>query len=194
MYINSMILTPNIQIDTTHIRNFEQMSWEFNAESTDSDVYYGYGDLKGFAIEMKMTHTLQGNTVLVRITDQTDGDEVLFARLVSAPLPQGSLPWSRKVYVMDRIRVHKNYIGNGIAPGLYRWLASRGYTIISDSHQTQTSLAVWRKLAAKGSVYTINLNDGNWRAYDPLKVEDWMLFGNGDPGKYWPIRFILPGN
>jgi len=189
-----MILTPNIQIDAVHVRNFEQMAWEFDTEQAVSEVFKGYGDLRGFDIDLKFVSGLQGNTVLVRVSDQDDGENALFARLISAPVPQGSLPWSRKMYVMDKVRVNKKYVGNGIAPAVYRWLATQGYTVISDSHQTQTSLAVWRKLAAKGSVYTININDGNWRSYDPLKVEDWMLFGNGDLERYWPIRFVLPGN
>lgn len=142
-------------------------------------------------IEIKHILHLQGNGMLLLVTDN-DGTPVVVARLISAPVPQGAFPWSRKVYVMDRIRVDSQNIGNGYAPAVYRWLADRGYTIISDSHQTQTSLTVWRNIATKTPVFTVNINDGTWRAYDPLKVEDWMLFGNNDLERYWGIRFLLP--
>ena len=117
----------------------------------------------------------------------------MVCRLIAAPVPQGMLPWGRKVYVMDRIRVHNEYIGRGLAPAMYYWLSNEGYTIISDSHQTANSLAVWHKMASRGGIFTANLNEMTWRPYDPTRVEDWMLFGNGDGTRYWPIRFVLPG-
>ena len=94
---------------------------------------------------------------------------------------------------MDRIKVHPDYAGRGLAPAVYTWLCENGYTIMSDSHQNTNSLAVWHKLGKKGGVFTININDGTWRSYDPNKTEDWMVFGNNDPVRYWSIRFIMPG-
>lgn len=139
---------------------------------------------------VKPIRTLQGNGLYVAVHDGNEG--ILICRLVSAPVPQGALPWGRKIYVMDRIRVHGDYVGRGLAPAVYRWLSDNGYTVMSDSHQNGNSLAVWRKLAKRGGVFTVNIDEGGWRPYDPTKVEDWMLFGNGDGSRYWPIRFVLP--
>lgn len=189
-----MILTPTITIDSNHLASFNKQVKEFNSESAFSqETHNGSGDLQGMTIDLKRIRTLQGIGILVLVSSN-DGDPVLVARLISAPVPQGAFPWSRKVVVMDRIRVHRNWIGEGYAPALYRWLSDRGYTVISDSHQTQTSLAVWRKLGSQGGVFTVNLTDGTWRIYDPLKVEDWMLFGTSDPERSWGIRFLLPAN
>jgi len=186
-----MILTPTITIDSDHLASFNKEIKEFDQTPGTVTKHWGTRDLNGLAIELKHIRTLQGNGVLVMATDN-NGDVVLVARLVSAPVPPGAFQWSRKVYTMDRIRVHNDYVGQGIAPAMYRWLADQGYTIISDSHQTPISLAVWRKLGTGGGVFTVNLADGTLRPYDPLRVEDWILFGNGDGTRYWPIRFVLP--
>lgn len=192
VYTTSMILTPTITIDSDHLASFNKQVKEFNKEPCASqETHKGSRDLQGMTIDLKHIQTLQGNSILILIS-ANDGDPVLVARLIPAPVPQGAFPWSRKVVVMDRIRVHRDWIGKGCAPALYRWLSNQGYTVISDSHQTQTSLAVWRKLGSQGGVFTVNLNDGTWRTYDPLKVEDWMLFGNNDLERYWGIRFLLP--
>jgi hypothetical protein len=186
-----MILTPTITVNNDHLASFNKEIKEFNRSNGSHSKYYGNGHLDGTVIEMKHIRAAQGNGILIMCTSN-NGDVLATARLLSAPIPQGALPWSRKVYVVDRIRVHNDYIGNGIAPALYVWLADRGYTLISDSHQTPVSLAVWRKLASKEKVFTINIEDGMWRPYDPMRVEDWMLFGNNDQMRYWPIRFVLP--
>ena len=189
-----MILTPTIPIDSDHLASFRKEVKQFDStHAKKHEKFYGTGELQGMSIEIKHISHLQGNGMLLLVTDN-DGTPVVVARLISAPVPQGAFPWSRKVYVMDRIRVDSQNIGNGYAPAVYSWLADRGYTIISDSHQTQTSLAIWRKLGGQGGVFTVNLNDGTWRNYDPLKVEDWMLFGNNDLERYWGIRFLLPAS
>ena len=187
-----MILTPTITIDSDHLASFRKEVKEFDREpSKKHEKFYGKDELQNMTIEVKHVNLLQGNGMLILVTD-VEGNPVVSARLVSAPVPQGALPWGRKIYIMDRIRVHSDWIGEGYAPALYRWCSQNGYTLISDSHQTPTSLAVWHKLGAEGGVLTVNINDGSWRTYDPLKVEDWMLFGNGDPVRYWGIRFVLP--
>jgi len=187
-----MILTPTITIDSDHTANFKMLVKEHQTEPPSrEEIHRGTGDLQGMSVEIKHVSTLQGNGMLLLLRAKNN-DPVVVARLISAPVPQGAFPWSRKVYVMDRIRTGRDWIGEGYAVAVYRWLSDHGYTVISDSHQTQTSLAVWRKLGAQGGVFTVNLNDGTWRSYDPLKVEDWMLFGNGDWGRYWGIRFLLP--
>jgi hypothetical protein len=187
-----MILTPTITIDSNHTASFNKQVKEFHSELAYSqETHNGSGDLQGMSIDVKHIRTLQGNGMLVLISSN-DGDPVVVARLIAAPVPQGAFPWSNKVVVMDRIRVHRDWIGEEYAPALYRWISERGYTVISDSHQTQTSMAVWRKLGSQGNVFTVNINDCTWRSYDPLKVEDWMLFGNNDMERYWGIRFMLP--
>jgi hypothetical protein len=187
-----MILTPNIAIDNTHMNTFQNEFVTYENTPGEESSYYGSDDLKNCTIFVKKIRTPQGNGIYLAVSNKSEG--ILICRLIAAPVPQGALPWGRKMYVMDKIRVHENYVGRGLAPAVYRWLADNGYTVMSDSHQTQTSLAVWRKLATGGKVYTININDGTWRQYDPLRVEDWMLFGNGDLSRYWPIRFVLPAN
>lgn len=188
-----MILTPTITIDNNNLASFNKEIKEFDRTPGVVTKHWGSGELTGLVIELKQVRTPQGNGLLVMATDN-NGDVVLMARLVSAPVPQGAFQWSRKVYVIDRVRVHNDYVGQGIAPDMYRWLSDMGYTLISDSHQTPVSLAVWRKLGAAGGVFTVNLTDGTWRSYNPLNVEDWVLFGNNDGSRYWPIRFMLPAN
>lgn len=187
-----MILTPTITIDSDHTATFKALVKEYqNETSKHEETHQGTGDLRGMSVQIKHICTLQGNGMLVLLSANNSGP-VVVARLIAAPVPQGAFPWSRKVYVMDRIRTSRDWIGGGYAPALYRWLSDHGYTVISDSHQTSASLAVWHKLGAEGGVFTTNINEGSWRPYDPLKVEDWMLFGNGDPVRYWGIRFVLP--
>lgn len=186
-----MILTPTITIDKDNLANFNKEVKEFDKTPGAVTKHWGDGWLEGATIEIKKIRTPQGNGILLMVTD--NGDDVLaVCRLVSAPVKQGSLPWGNKVYIMDRIRVHNNFIGRGIAPEIYNWLSRNEYTVISDSHQNSTSLAVWHKLGKQGGVFTVNLGDNSWRPYDPMKVEDWMLFGNNDQMRYWPIRFVLP--
>jgi hypothetical protein len=191
VYINGMILTPTITIDNNNLASFNKEIKEFDRTPGNVTKHWGSRDLDGLSIELKKINTSQGNGVLIMATDTT-GDVMLTARLISAPVPPAAFQWSRKVYVIDRVRVHNDYVGQGITPGIYRWLTDMGYTLISDSHQTPVSLAVWRKLGTAGGVYTLNLEDGMYRPYDPLRVEDWMLFGNNNLMKYWPIRFLLP--
>lgn len=186
-----MILTPTITIDNNNLAFFNKEIKDFDRTPGTTTKHWGTRELNGLSIELKQVRTQQGNGVLIMATDN-NGDVVLTARLISAPVPQGVFQWSRKVYVVDRVRVHNDYVGQGIAPAMYRWLSDMGYTLISDSHQTQVSLAMWRKLGSAGGVFTVNLEDGSWRPYDPLRVEDWVLFGNNNPVKYWPIRFLLP--
>ena len=185
-----MIITPSIVIDNTHQNAFQAEFERFNNTKGDTSRHWGTGDLETLNITVKKIRTPQGNGLYVAVDNGEEG--ILVCRLVSAPVPQGALPWGRKLYVMDTIRVHSDYVGRGLAPAIYRWLANNGYTIISDSHQTPISLAVWRKMGSQGGVFTVNLADGTWRPYDPTRVEDWMLFGNGDGSRYWPIRFVLP--
>jgi hypothetical protein len=90
------------------------------------------------------------------------------------------------------IRVHGDWIGHDIAPNLYNWMSQQGISVLSDAQQTPQSLAVWHKLGGTGRVFTVDMRTGIWRSYDPLKVEDWMLFGNGNPMWYWGVRFVLP--
>lgn len=187
-----MILTPNIVIDKTHMNMFQKEFETYENTPGEEFTYYGSDDLEDCTISVKKIRTLQGNGILVAVSHKSES--ILICRLITAPVPQGALPWGRKIYVMDKIRVHGDYIGQDLAPAIYRWLAEHGYTIMSDSHQNQSSLAVWRKLATTNKVYTININDGMWRPYDPLKIEDWMLFGNGDLAKYWPIRLVMPAS
>lgn len=187
-----MIFTPNIVINNEHQNAFQNEFAKYNSTEGEVTKYWGTGELETLSVTVKKICTPQGNGMYVAVSDGNEG--ILICRLIAAPVPQGALPWGRKIYTMDKIRVHGDYVGRGLAPAIYRWLADHGYTIMSDSHQTQTSLAVWRKLASTGKVYTINIHEGTWRPYDPLRVEDWMLFGNNDPSRYWPIRFIFPSN
>ena len=186
-----MIITPNIQIDVDNLNAFNQQCEEYTSTEGSETKHWGSDEFTGSMIHVKKIRTPQGNGLLVTVANKKQ--VFLVCRLIAAPVPQGVLPWGRKIYVMDRIRVHNDYIGRGFAPAIYRWLADQGYTIISDSHQTATSLAIWHKMASRGGVFTVNLNEMTWRPYDPTRVEDWMLFGNGDGVRYWPIRFVLPG-
>ena len=186
-----MIITPNIQIDVDNLNAFNQECEKYARTEGSETAHRGSGEFASSTISVKKIRTLQGNGLLVVVSNRNE--PYMVCRLIAAPVPQGMLPWGRKVYVMDRIRVHNEYIGRGLAPAMYYWLANEGYTIISDSHQTANSLAVWHKMASRGGIFTANLNEMTWRPYDPTRVEDWMLFGNGDGTRYWPIRFVLPG-
>jgi GNAT superfamily N-acetyltransferase len=185
-----MIITPTTRIDNDHMNAFQHDFAEYNKCRGPQTAQRGHGDLAGLSIAVKHTRTLQGNGLLVAVSDRNEG--ILICRLIAAPVPQGALPWGRKIYVMDRIRVHEDYVGRGLAPHVYHWLSENGYTIMSDSHQNSNSLAVWHKLGKRGGVFTVNIEDGTWRPYDPTKIEDWMIFGNNDPVRYWPIRLVLP--
>jgi hypothetical protein len=189
-YIDNMIITPTTQLNAAHMTAFNADCREYTTAQGEETKHRGTGDLEGTTVKVKRVRTLQGNSLLVTVGD---GNEVfLVCRLVSAPVPQGGFPWGRKIYVMDRIRVHPGYAGRGLAPMLYVWLSENGYTVMSDSHQNGNSLAVWHKLGARGGVLLVNIVDGTWRTYDPNKIEDWMVFGNGDMTRYWPIRLVLP--
>lgn len=187
-----MILTPNIAIDNTHSNAFKEEFKKYKNCKIEASKHWGTGkyEHENLTIEIKKIRTLQGNGLYMAVTNKNDC--ILICKLISAPIPQGVLPWGRKIYVMDSIRVNEKYIGRGFAPMIYNWLADNGYTIISDSHQNVNSLAVWHKLGRSGGVFTINLEDGTRRVYNPLTVEDWMLFGNNDLKRYWPVRFVLP--
>jgi len=184
-----MIITPNIAIDNDHMNAFQEEFHTYNSTPGEEFTHWGSGDLETCDVVVKKIRTPQGNGMYVAVSNGKEG--ILICRLIAAPVPQGVFPWGRKIYVMDRIRVHEDYVGRGLAPAIYRWLAENGYTIMSDSHQTGNSLAVWRKLAKNGGVYVVNVEDCTWRPYNPLNVEDWMLFGNNEL-KYWNIRFVLP--
>jgi hypothetical protein len=190
VYITGMILTPNITIDNENMDAFNDECLQYTHQEGEEIKYHGSGDFAGSMINIKKIRTPQGNGLLVIVSNRQEA--YLVCRLIAAPIPQGVFPWGRKVYVMDRIRIHSEYAGRGLAPMLYGWLSENGYTIMSDSHQNGNSLAVWHKLGKKGGVFTVNIEDGMWRPYDPTKVEDWMVFGNNDPIRYWPIRFVLP--
>lgn len=185
-----MILTPNIVIDNEHQNAFQNEFEKYNNTEGQVSKHWGTGDLETLNIFVKKIRTLQGNGMYVAVSNKKEG--ILICRLIAAPVPQGALPWGRKIYVMDSIRVHEDYIGRGLAPAVYTWLAENGYTIMSDSHQNANSLAIWHKLGKIGGVFTFNLEDGTYRPYNPLTVEDWVLFGNNDLKRYWPIRFVLP--
>ena len=185
-----MIITPTTRIDNTHANAFQEEFAKYNSTSGEVTNHWGTGDLETLDVSVKKIRTLQGNGMYVVMSNGEEG--ILICRLITAPVPQGALPWGRNIYVMDKIMVHPEYVGRGLAPAVYRWLCENGYTVMSDSHQNSNSLAVWHKLAKSGGVFTINLNDGMWRNYDPTRVEDWVLFGNNDQTKYWPIRFVLP--
>lgn len=185
-----MIITPNTVIDSSHLNAFKAECEEYTRESGEQTKHWGTGDLEGTTISVKRICTLQGNGLLVTVSN--DDEVFLVCRLIAAPVNCGNYPWGRKIYVMDRIKIHNHYIGRGLAPMIYRWLVDNGYTIISDSHQNGNSMAVWRKLAKTGNVFILNMEDNTWRPYNPLNVEDWMLFGNNDLAKNWNIRLVLP--
>ena len=184
-----MIITPNIAIDNTHMNAFQQEFETYNSTPGEESTHWGTGELETCDVVVKKIRTLQGNGLYVAVNNGKEG--ILICKLISAPIVPGSVPWGRKVYVMDIIRVHEDYIGRGLAPAIYRWLAEHGYTIISDSHQTGNSLAVWKKLAKTETVFMYNMEDNTWRNYNPLTTEDWVLFGNNDLRKNWNIRFVL---
>jgi hypothetical protein len=190
VYIDTMIITANTVIDNSHLNAFKADCEAYKTADGPKSTYRGTGDLEGTTIVMKKIRTPQGNGFWVVVSNNKD--IFLVCKLIAAPVPQGALPWGRKIYVMDSIKVHNNFIGRNLAPTIYTWLSENGYTIMSDSHQNTNSLAVWHKLGKKGNVFTVNINDGTWRSYDPLKIEDWMLFGNNDQTRYWPIRLVLP--
>lgn len=185
-----MIITPNIAIDNDLMNAFQEEFETYNNTPGEESTHRGSGDLETCDVVVKKIRTLQGNGMYIVVNNGNEG--VLICRLVSAPVPQGAFPWGRKMYVMDKIMVHPEYAGRGLAPAVYLWLAEHGYTIMSDSHQNTNSLAVWHKLGKRGGVLLVNIEDGTWRPYDPNKIEDWMVFGNGDFTRYWPIRFVLP--
>lgn len=185
-----MIITPNIAIDNTHANTFQKEFETYNSTPGEETTHWGSGDLETCDVVVKSIRTPQGNGMYVAVSNGKEG--ILICKLIAAPVPQGALPWGRKIYVMDKILVHPKYAGRGLGMAIYSWLADNGYTVMSDSHQTPNSLAVWHKLGKRGNVFVININDGTWRPYDPNKTEDWMLFGNNDPMKYWPVRFVLP--
>ena len=185
-----MIITPTTQLNNSNLIAFNADCAEYARANGEETKHRGTGDLEGTTISVKRVSGLQGNTLLVTVGN--DDEVFMVCRLISAPVPQGGFPWGRKIYVMDRIRVNNAYAGRGLAPMVYLWLSANGYTIMSDSHQNGNSLAVWHKLGARGGVLLVNIVDGTWRPYDPNKIEDWMVFGNGDMARYWPIRFVLP--
>lgn len=186
-----MIITRNIAIDNDHMNAFQDEYAQLNRAKGEVTKHRGTGDLETLNITVKKIRTLQGNGMYVSVDNGEEG--IFICRLVSAPVPQGGFPWGRKIYVMDRMRVHADYAGRGLAPAVYTWLAEQGYTVMSDSHQNTNSLAVWHKLGKRGGIFTVNLVDGTWRPYDPMRIEDWMIFGNNDQTRYWPIRFVFPG-
>lgn len=187
-----MIITSTTRIDNNYANAFEEEFVKYNNTPGEETIHLGSGDLETCDVVIKKIRTLQGNGMYLAVSNGREG--IAICRLITAPVPQGALPWGRKIYVMDMIKVHPDYVGKGIAPAIYRWLAENGYTIMSDSHQNGNSLAVWRKLALTEKVFMINIDDGSWRPYEPLKVEDWVLFGNGDMTRYWPVRLVLPAN
>jgi hypothetical protein len=184
-----MIITPNIDIDNTHMNTFQDEFVTYENTPGEESTHYGSGDLEDCTVFVKKIRTLQGNGMYLVVSNKREA--ILICRLVAAPVPQGAFPWGRKIYVMDKILVHLDYAGSGLAPAVYTWLADNGYTVMSDSHQNSNSLAVWHKLGKRGGVFVVNIEEGTWRPYDPSKTEDWMLFGNNDPVRYWPIRFVL---
>jgi hypothetical protein len=185
-----MIITANTVIDNSHRNAFIAECKKYDKTEGVQTFHQGTGDLEGTTIGMKHIRTPQGNGIMLIVSN--DDEVILVCKLIAAPVNVGHYPWGRKMYVMDQIRVHNAYVGRGVAPMIYRWLNENGYTIISDSHQNGNSMAVWRKLAKTGGVYILNMEDHAWRPYNPVNVEDWMLFGNNDQSKYWNIRFVLP--
>jgi GNAT superfamily N-acetyltransferase len=187
-----MILTPNIAIDNDHMNAFQNEFEIYNSIEGETTNHWGSGELETCDIIIKKIRTPQGNGMYVAVSNGREG--IFICRLIAAPVVQGTLPWGRKIYVMDKIMVHADYVGRGLAPAVYTWLADNGYTIMSDSHQTQTSLAVWKKLAFGGKVFMVDIGTErpSWRPYDPMKTEDWVVFGNGNFVDYWPVRFVLP--
>lgn len=184
-----MIITPNIGIDNDLMNAFQEEFQTYNSTPGEETTHWGSGELETCDVVIKKIRTLQGNGMYLAVNNGKEG--IMICRLIAAPVPQGVLPWGRKIYVMDKIMVHPDYAGHGLAPAVYTWLAENGYTIMSDSHQNGNSLAVWHKLGKRGGVFMVNIEEGTWRPYDPSKTEDWMLFGNNDPIRYWPIRFVL---
>jgi GNAT superfamily N-acetyltransferase len=186
-----MIITPNIAIDNTHMNTFQNEFVTYENTPEKESTHYGSGDLEGCTIYIKKIRTLQGNGMYLAVTNKNEG--ILICRLIAAPVVQGTVPWGRKIYVMDRIRVHEDYVGRGLAPAIYRWLAEQGYTVMSDSHQNGNSLAIWKKLAKTDTVFMYNIVDNTWRLYNPTIIEDWVIFGNNDLSRCWSTRLILPG-
>lgn len=187
-----MILTPHIVINSDHNNKLENAvkghTWDRKCQKafwTNSRL----PDSTNFPVEVstKKIATEQGNGMIVKCS--VNGKTVAYAKFLSAPIV---LPWSRRVYAVDMIRVHSDWIGHDIAPNLYNWMSQQGITVLSDAQQTPQSLAVWHKLGTTGKVFTVDMRTGIWRSYDPLKIEDWMLFGNGNPMWYWGVRFVLP--
>jgi hypothetical protein len=185
-----MIITPNSVMDSEHMIAFQDEFAKYNSTPGEESSHWGSGELEHYEVVVKKIRTLQGNGLYVVVSNGREG--ILICRLISAPVVPGSVPWGRKVYVMDSIRIHEDYVGRGIAPAVYRWLVEHGYTIVSDSHQTGNSLAVWKKLAKMETVFMYNMEDNTWRNYNPMTTEDWVLFGNNDLRKNWNIRFVIP--
>jgi hypothetical protein len=194
-----MIYTANTTFDKNHLANFTKEVARFD---NDPKTVTSYRLDRGVFVQhindyldvyMKAVRTHQGNGYEILITDARN-NPVLVARVMSAPIPQGILPWGYKNYIMDKVKVHIKWAGRGVTGALYTWLADRGFTIISDSHQNQNSLAVWKKLASTQKVFMFDMARMAWKPYDPVKTEDWVVFGNGNLVEYWPIRFVLPGN
>lgn len=192
-----MIYTSTSIQNDNHLANFNTDVDEFNASSVSMNSFYGekgvfVSDTDSYLdVHVKKIVTLQGNGLLLMCMNKQN-KPVLIARLIAAPVPQGTLPWGYKVYVVDRVKIHPKWAGRGVCGSVYNWLTEQGYTLISDSHQSQNSLAVWKKLATTEKVFMFDMDRLAWKPYDPTKIEDWVLFGNGNMMDYWPVRLILP--
>lgn len=192
-----MIYTATSIQSDNHLANFNIDVDEFTAATASMNSYYGEKGVfvpnmdNYLDVHVKKISTLQGNGLLLMCMNKQN-KPVFVARLITAPVPQGALPWGYRIYVVDRVKVHPKWAGRGVCGSVYTWLSENGYTLVSDSHQSQNSLAVWKKLAATEKVYMFDMDRGGWKPYDPTKVEDWVLFGNGNMLDYWPVRLILP--
>jgi hypothetical protein len=89
-----MIITPNTVIDNDHMNSFQEEFQTYNKTPGEETVHRGTGDLKNCDVVVKPIRTLQGNGIYLAVHN---GDEGIFiCRLISAPVPQGVLPWGRK--------------------------------------------------------------------------------------------------
>lgn len=89
-----------------------------------------------------------------------------------------------------------DYLKAGIASQVYRWLVERGFTLVSDCAQFESSVRLWKSLArnAKGR-YKIRIFDtdygphkdhnGDPYLYDGSNVSDDEIWGSHHDSQHW---------
>ena len=88
----------------------------------------------------------------------------------------------KKAYVSKEIYVHEDHHNQGYATTLYKYIIKEGYTIVSDTEQTNDGIALWNKLNRVGTVKVYNTENGE--ILDKSDVPQHELYGDSDDDKF----------